>query len=82
MCPKSFGGVRVDIKLCMSCFNHVLFGDTLRRDTISSLYWQSEHVLWNEAQHSLTLASNNCYLVAEILPGHCFHVSLLPVCVV
>ena len=23
MCPESFGGVRFDIILCMSCFNHV-----------------------------------------------------------
>ena len=37
MCPESFGGVRFDIILCMSRFNHVPSGDTLRRDTISSL---------------------------------------------
>ena len=30
MCPKSFGGVRFDIILCMSRFNHVPSGDTLR----------------------------------------------------
>ena len=37
MCPESFGGLRFDIILCMSCFNHVLSGDALRRDAISSL---------------------------------------------
>ena len=39
MCPKSFGGVRFDIILCMSCFNHVPSGDTLRQDAISSLLY-------------------------------------------
>ena len=37
MCPESFGGVRFDIILCMSCFNHVPSGDTLCQDAISSL---------------------------------------------
>ena len=32
----SFGGVTFDIIFCMSRFNHVLSGDTLRRDAISS----------------------------------------------
>ena len=36
MCPESFGGVRFDIILSMSRFNHVLSGDTLHRDTKSS----------------------------------------------
>ena len=36
MCPKSFGGVIFDITLCMSHFNYVPSGDTLRRDAISS----------------------------------------------
>ena len=36
MCPESFGGVRFNIILCMSCFNHVLSWDTLRRDAFSS----------------------------------------------
>ena len=36
MCPESFGGVRFDIILCMLRFNHVLSGDTLHRDAISS----------------------------------------------
>ena len=36
----AFGGVRFDIILCMSRFNHVPSGDKLRRDTISSYkYW-------------------------------------------
>ena len=33
---KFFGGVTFDIIFCMSRFNHVPFGDTLRRDAISS----------------------------------------------
>ena len=33
---KSFGGVTFDIIFCMSRFNHVLSGDILRRDAISS----------------------------------------------
>ena len=33
---ESFGGVTFDIILCMSHFNHVPSGDTLRRDAISS----------------------------------------------
>ena len=36
MCSKAFGGVRLDIILCMSRFNHVPSGGTLRRDAISS----------------------------------------------
>ena len=36
MCPESFGGVTFDIIFCMSCFNHVPSGDTLRRDAIAS----------------------------------------------
>ena len=36
MCPESFGVVRFDITLCMSRFNHVPSGDTLRQDAISS----------------------------------------------
>ena len=36
MCPEFFGGVRFDIILCMSRFNHVPSGDTLRRHAISS----------------------------------------------
>ena len=34
---ESFGGVTFDIIFCMSRFNHVPSGDTLRQDTISSL---------------------------------------------
>ena len=34
---ESFGGVTFDIIFCMSLFNHVPSGDTLRRDAISSL---------------------------------------------
>ena len=33
-----FGGVTFDIIFCMSRFNHVPSGDTLRRDVISSYY--------------------------------------------
>ena len=33
---KSFGGITFDIIFCMSRFNHVPPGDTLRRDAISS----------------------------------------------
>ena len=36
LCPESFGGVTFDIILCMSRFNHVPSGDTLRRDASSS----------------------------------------------
>ena len=36
--PNLFGWVRFDIILCMSRFNHVPSGDTLRRDAISSFY--------------------------------------------
>ena len=43
MCPESFGGVRFDIILCMSRFNHVSSRDTMRQDAISSfvcyLWW-------------------------------------------
>ena len=39
MCPESFGGVTFDIILCMSRFNHVPSGDTLRRDAISSCFF-------------------------------------------
>ena len=35
---ESFGGVTFDIIFCMSCFNQVPSGDTLRRDAISSYY--------------------------------------------
>ena len=38
MCPESFGGVRFDIILCMSHFNHVLSEDTLHLDAISSFF--------------------------------------------
>ena len=37
MCPESFGGVRFDIILCMSHFNHVPSGDTMHQEAISSL---------------------------------------------
>ena len=33
---ESFGGVTFDIIFCMSHFNHVPSGDTLRQDAISS----------------------------------------------
>ena len=33
---ESFGGITHDIMFCMSRFNHVPSGDTLRQDAISS----------------------------------------------
>ena len=59
MCPESFGGVRFDIILCMSCFNHVPSGDTLRRDAVSSfirICHGSHHVFHNETKNIITLS--------------------------